>query len=65
MTDQKDIYRSAQIIINQHGAEAEQYALEKMQDFMDDENVVAAATWLTIAQAVHTLQQRSAVGTVH
>jgi len=26
MTDQKDIYRSAQIIINQHGESAEQWA---------------------------------------
>jgi hypothetical protein len=65
MTDQKDIYRSACLIIKQHGCNAEPWALDKMQDFMDVEDVAAASAWLMIAQAIHKLQKLTPSGTIH
>jgi len=65
MTDQKDIYRAAQLYINRFGAKAEQEALAKMQFFMDDEDLAAASAWLMIAQAVKELQQTSTSAAVH
>lgn len=65
MTDQKDIYRSAQVIINRHGEDAEQWALDKMRTFMDAEDLVAASAWLIIAQAIQELKQQAPSGTVH
>lgn len=65
MTDQKDIYRAAKLCIHQHGAEAEQMALDRMQSFMDADDVAGASTWLTIAQAIHELQQITPNRTIH
>lgn len=65
MTDQKDIYRAAQIMINQHGKMAERMALEKMRKFADEEDEVAASAWLTIAKTVQELQELTTSGTIH
>ncbi len=65
MTDQKDIYRAAQLCINHHGENAEKTALDKMQSFIDEEDVVGASAWLMIAQAVKELQQTTPNRTVH
>jgi len=60
-----DIYRSAHILIKQHGDNAEERALETMRKFMDAEDVAGASVWLTIAQAINKLQQETPNGTVH
>ena len=55
--DKKDMYRAAHHLIKQHGKNAEDFALNTMQQFMDLEAVDAAGVWLCIAQAVAELQK--------
>lgn len=65
MVGQKDIYRSAQIFMKQHGEDAERLALDKMNHFMAVEDVVGASAWLMIVQAIQELQKTTPAETIH
>jgi len=65
MTDQKDFFRAAQLLINTHQEEAENFARMRMQKFLDEEDVVGASTWLMIAQCIAQLQNTIPDKTVH
>ena len=55
MTSDIDIYRVTRQLIKTHGDGAEDYTLKRMNAFMQDENIVAASTWLMLAQAIKEL----------
>lgn len=57
MPDEKDIYRSAKLLLNQHQQLAESFALQKMEEFMNQGDVKSASVWLAIAQAITKLDQ--------
>ena len=65
MVDQKDFYRSAELLIKRHGADAEKLALDRVKKFMAKEDVAAASVWLMIAQAISFLKMQGHSGTIH
>jgi len=56
ITEEEALQSSAQQLVQEHGDAAEDYALNRMQQCMDDENVIQASVWLAIAQAVCKIQ---------
>lgn len=63
--DKKDIYRTAQQLIQQHGAKAPIVADERLQHFLEAEDVKASGVWLAIANAVQDLMAVSQGKTLH
>ena len=62
MTGQKDIYRSAQLLINEYESAAEDYAIDMMHEFMARDDAKGASIWLAIADAVRILRQNNPQG---
>lgn len=58
MVSDRDIYASANLLIKQHGGDAENVAQEKMLGFMDKDDAKAAAVWLAITNAISDLRMR-------
>lgn len=54
-----DIYISAKILIDQHGAEAEDFASDRMNHFMEKDDAKGAAVWLGIMSAINDLNNLS------
>jgi hypothetical protein len=52
---QIDIYRSAKILIDQFGQEAEEFASKRMADLMARDDAKGASIWLGIVSAIHDL----------
>ncbi len=52
MTTDLDIYRSAKLLIDQHGADALIEAALKADELMDAGDIDGRATWLRIRKAV-------------
>ena len=65
MVDHKDIYRSALLLIQQHGDSAEGIASEKMQEFIKKDDVKAASAWLEICHAIDVLNNKDKQGKLH
>lgn len=61
--DIKDHYRSAKLLIEQYGLEAEQKAEERMLALMDANDAKGAAAWMGVIQAIKDLN--AAQGTLH
>lgn len=59
MTSEKDIYLSAQVLIDHYGDEAEDHVEEKLYSLMDKDDIKAASVWLGIAHAMDTLRERN------
>jgi len=58
MTNDRDIYASAMLLIKQHGSNAEEVAMEKMLFFMEKDNAKGASVWLSIMNAIDTLREK-------
>ena len=56
MVSQKDIYISAQLLLKQHGENAEEVAEQKMQKLMDQDDAKGAGVWLSIMSAIEDLR---------
>ena len=65
MIDHKDIYRLAQLLIKQHGDNAEDIAAEKMQELMQQDDVKGASVWLEICHAIDVLNMRNSQEKLH
>jgi hypothetical protein len=65
MIDHKDIYRSAQLLIKQHGQNAEDIAAERMQELMQKDDAKGASVWLEICHAIDVLNMRDHQGKLH
>jgi hypothetical protein len=65
MTSQKDVYIPAQLVIQQHGKKAEDYALAMMQKYIKKADPQGAGVWLSIASAIDNLNQRKAQKNLH
>ena len=63
MTDDVDIYRAAQVLIDQHGDEAAIHAAMRADELMEAGDMEGAATWRRILTAIDVL--RSKEGTLH
>lgn len=56
MIIEKDIYRSAQILVDKYKAGAEDYAIDMMHEFMARNDAKGAGAWLAIADAIRVLR---------
>lgn len=65
MVSQKDIYITAQLLIKQHGDEAEDYASEMMQSFIEKNDVKGAGMWLSVGAAIDDLRNMKRQGKPH
>lgn len=65
MTGEIDIYRSAQVIINKRGEEAEGYARSRVRGYVDDGEIEGAAVWQMITNAIVKLQELETNSTIH
>ena len=52
----KDIFLSAQILINKHGSAAEEYATRKIREFKQAKDEEAASAWHSILEAIKELR---------
>jgi len=48
----------AQLLINQYGHDADEYAHQKMLEFMERDEVKGASIWLSIGHAMEDLRNR-------
>ena len=65
MTSDFDIYRSARLLIDQHGDEAAIRAAERADAMLEAGDLDGAATWRRILDAIKQLQGVTPAGTVH
>ena len=65
LTSDLDIYRSARLLIDQHGDEAAIRAAERVDKLSDIGDLDGAATWCRILDAVRQMRDRTAGGTMH
>ena len=56
MTSNLDIYRSAQVLLKQHGEDAPIHAAMKADAMLDKGNLEGLAVWRRILRAVEELQ---------
>lgn len=45
MTDDRDIYRAAKLVIDQHGGDAADFAMKRSEQLFDNDDAEGAATW--------------------
>ncbi len=58
MTDQRDIYRSAKLLIDQHGAvEAEIHAAQRADALLEQGDMDGRRVWLRVLDAVKELSE--------
>jgi len=51
-----DIWRAANLLIKQHGADAEIVAAQRADDMNERNDLGGSLTWLRIVQAIRTMQ---------
>ena len=54
-----DAYRSAELVIEEHGEEAAALAARRVDFFLGEGDIVAAAVWRQILAAVEELRRRT------
>ena len=57
MTSDLDIYRSAKLLIDQHGDEAPIHAAMRADEFLDQGNLDGERLWLRIVRVIEELQR--------
>ncbi len=65
MTTDLDIYRSAKLLIDQHGDEAPIHVAMRADAMLDKGDLDGKAVWLRVLKAVTELQDRVPNSTVH
>lgn len=65
MTSDIDIYRSAHLLVKQHGANAPIQAAMRADELLESGDLDGAATWKRILRAVEELQRVEPGGKVH
>ena len=65
MTSDKDIYRSAKLLIDQHSDEAAIHAALKSDARLESGDLDGAAARRSILAAVKQMQNKTPAGTVH
>ena len=65
MVSDLDIYRSANLLLKQHGDEAPIHAAMRADEMLDKGDLDGRAVWLGIKAATETLLLSKAAGVVH
>ena len=53
-----DIWRAANLLIEQHGEDAERVAMRRVEDMNEENDLEGFMVWSRIRRAVATLQER-------
>jgi hypothetical protein len=64
MTSDTDIYRSAKLLVDEHGADAPIHAVMRVDELIEAGDVQGVATWKRILKAVEELLMIGG-GTIH
>ena len=62
--DDRDIWRSAKALIDQHGDDAVIHAAMRADELLDDGDLDGAATWRRVIQAIKDLETTEPSGSV-
>ena len=65
MISQKAIYITAQLLITQHGDDAEDIVAQKMQGMLKKDDMPGAGVWLAVGQAIENLKACTHQGKLH
>jgi hypothetical protein len=65
MISQNDIFRSAQLLIKQHGTKAEELAERTIRKLMEQDDAKGAGVWLRILSAIEDLRSMKQQGKLH
>ena len=65
MTSELDIWRSAKLLVDQHGADAPIRAAQHADELLADGDIEGRAAWLRILAAVKELMATKAPDRVH
>ena len=57
MTSDLDIYRSASVLIREHGEEADLVAAERADSFLEAGDMAGSAVWRRVLKAVKEIQR--------
>ena len=57
MTSDLDIYRTASILIREHGEEADLVAAQRADKFLEDGDMAGSAVWRRVLKAVKEIQR--------
>ncbi len=57
MTSDLDIYRSARLLIDQHGEDAARHAAKRADALLEAGDMEGKAVWLNIREAIEELQR--------
>jgi len=60
-----DIYRTAKLLIHQHGDNAALEASMKADDMLDKGDLDGQAVWMAVVKAIKELESETVSGTVH
>ncbi len=64
-TSDKDIYRSANLLIQEHGEDARIHAAQMADEMLDKGDIDGQKTWLRVLKAIKSLENKTPSGTVH
>ena len=65
MTSEIDIYRSAKLLIDQHGDHADLEAMTKADSMLETGDIDGQRVWMRILDAIRELQNTKPGGRVH
>ena len=65
MTSDLDIYRTAAIVVKEHGEDAATHAAMRADELLDQVDMDGRAAWLRVLEAVSALLAQEPEGTVH
>jgi len=65
MPTPRDIYRTANLMIKQHGEEASIHAAMKADEMLAQGNLDGKAVWMRVIEAIGELQASEPEGTLH
>ena len=65
MTTDIDVYRSAKLLIKQHGEDAEIHASMRADKLLEAADMDGQRAWLQIIEAIKELQSTTPTGAVH
>jgi len=64
-TSDKDIWRSANLLIQQHGEDAGIHAAQMVDKFLEEGDLDGHKTWLRILKAIESFEDKTPSGMVH
>ena len=65
MVSDKDIYRSANIMIRQHGDDAIMHAAMRADELLAKGDLEGERVWLRVIEAIKVMQDTEASGVLH